>query len=407
MGETTYYVRLRGRVSGPFTVPQLQAMHQRGQFGRFHEVSRDRRSWAPASSLPELFPTSASIEDAPPTAIAAVPQVQTPESRPWYYLDAAGRQQGPVSWSELDQLRRDGDVADDTLVCSPGMSQWLTLHEAARDQPSPRARRRTGGSGVAGKPASDLENWEDRRGWRTLRTGLTLLLTGAFIWTGALVLLLFGVSVVSAGLSPTGVMLTAVLTAVLFLAARITDAVGTGFLAAAPPSCGARGVATASFILAVVGVVLSLLQPVGSFMVASVESLSPRAALEMSWGLALVLVSGLVFLLELARVLLLQQYLRGVCTDLAPALARVLRVLILVYAGSYLLAVLAGSFLAAVGLAADAGPTREGSVLLVLLLVLGIVLGLSAAGLFLFWLARYLVVLFQVRAAVSERLGPA
>src|SRR5690242_20395151 len=31
MAEPTYYLRLRGRVSGPFTVAQLQAMHQRGQ----------------------------------------------------------------------------------------------------------------------------------------------------------------------------------------------------------------------------------------------------------------------------------------------------------------------------------------------------------------------------------------
>ena len=39
MTARAYYIRLRGKISGPFASDQLQALQRRGQLGRFHEVS--------------------------------------------------------------------------------------------------------------------------------------------------------------------------------------------------------------------------------------------------------------------------------------------------------------------------------------------------------------------------------
>ncbi|HTV48863.1 MAG TPA: DUF4339 domain-containing protein [Phycisphaerae bacterium] len=51
----SYYVRIRGKVTGPFDRPTLERMVQRGQLSRVHEISSDRQNWKPASSVGGLF----------------------------------------------------------------------------------------------------------------------------------------------------------------------------------------------------------------------------------------------------------------------------------------------------------------------------------------------------------------
>ena len=50
-----YYLRVRGRVQGPFDQEKLQNFSRRGQLSRLHEVSTDGINWARASTYPELF----------------------------------------------------------------------------------------------------------------------------------------------------------------------------------------------------------------------------------------------------------------------------------------------------------------------------------------------------------------
>src|SRR5438552_4093819 len=141
MAEPTYYLRLRGRVSGPFTVGQLQTMHLRGQFGRFHEVSSDAQRWQPASALTHLFPApppptrppsdpdpvlltpAAPGPAAPPgpeeTLAAPAPvaaEAPDPREEAWYYEGGDGQPAGPVSLDGLAALLRDGAVRKTTLV---------------------------------------------------------------------------------------------------------------------------------------------------------------------------------------------------------------------------------------------------------------------------------------------------
>ena len=53
--ETQLYVRIRGRVLGPFDKEKLQSLARRGQLSRMHELSPDSTNWVQASTYPELF----------------------------------------------------------------------------------------------------------------------------------------------------------------------------------------------------------------------------------------------------------------------------------------------------------------------------------------------------------------
>lgn len=58
MAGEAYYVRARGKVSGPYNVDGLQKLAKRGLLSRIHEISSDRVGWAAASEYEDLFPQS-------------------------------------------------------------------------------------------------------------------------------------------------------------------------------------------------------------------------------------------------------------------------------------------------------------------------------------------------------------
>ncbi len=59
MANSTYFVRTRGRVTGPFDRETLQKLARRGAVSRVHEVSADRINWSSAGEYEDLFPTPA------------------------------------------------------------------------------------------------------------------------------------------------------------------------------------------------------------------------------------------------------------------------------------------------------------------------------------------------------------
>ena len=135
MGEPTYFIRLRGRVSGPFTAKQLQALHQRGQFSRFHEISEDRKTWITASTLAHLFP---GLTSEPPLAEAAKVAEALPVdsghgagARKWHYLLKDNRPSSPISQAQLLDLLRDGTITRKTQVWNSSMAGWQPLGSVA------------------------------------------------------------------------------------------------------------------------------------------------------------------------------------------------------------------------------------------------------------------------------------
>jgi hypothetical protein len=125
MAEQRLYVRVRGKVLGPFAVAQLRQLRDRGQLKRFHEVSADRQQWEPAAVLAELFAEEA---DAAPSRGRAVEQGRPAPSPPqWYYADADGGRHGPVESDRLQELWKAGTLTAKTLVWKEGMDQWQAL----------------------------------------------------------------------------------------------------------------------------------------------------------------------------------------------------------------------------------------------------------------------------------------
>ena len=130
-----YYIRLRGQISGPYSVGQLQNLRARSQLGRFHEVSEDQEHWAPAGSIAELFPGGA--QRTPANAMPMTPPPVRPLPLPlpaaedtiaeWYYLNESDQQQGPVSMQGLQALLDAGQVKANTFVCKQGLPEWQLL----------------------------------------------------------------------------------------------------------------------------------------------------------------------------------------------------------------------------------------------------------------------------------------
>lgn len=142
--DTTYYIRVRGRVQGPFDLEQLKKLRQRGQFSRAHEVSSDQASWHSASILDVVFvaPKRAVLAKAKPAIEIAVetagvghafqdrPTPSSPTEPTWHYT-VGEEQYGPVTLVELRRLVAGGEVVETDLVWKVGMPQWTVVGDVS------------------------------------------------------------------------------------------------------------------------------------------------------------------------------------------------------------------------------------------------------------------------------------
>ena len=149
-----------GAGPGAVDLAQLLALRERGQLARFDQLSRDRQTWSPADSIDGLFPRGASagafvgpgtakghardrgpesesvgfliLDDdepaGPPAAGAGPAAPPADEAAGWYYADG-GLPQGPVGFSDLKGLARDGRIGPGTLFWRHGLEQWTTGSE--------------------------------------------------------------------------------------------------------------------------------------------------------------------------------------------------------------------------------------------------------------------------------------
>lgn len=146
------FIRLRGRVQGPFSTAQLQALHERGQFSRAHEVSEDRVNWRPAATLSHVF-VAPKVRPLPPQKVAPRPDsgdeiialgTEAPEKSPaavvtgparlakpvWHY--SVGKETyGPVTILELRGLLAGGQLQGSDLIWKDGLPDWTPASEVA------------------------------------------------------------------------------------------------------------------------------------------------------------------------------------------------------------------------------------------------------------------------------------
>lgn len=77
------------------------------------------------------------------------------QSNQWYFAPAGDRREGPVSRESLQALRAAGQISDETLVWSPGMSGWTAygqVFETAHAGAPPPLPPRDAPTGAGGRP---------------------------------------------------------------------------------------------------------------------------------------------------------------------------------------------------------------------------------------------------------------
>ena len=134
MGNT-YYVRVRGRVLGPYTLDAVSQMARKAQIGRSHEASLDGESWRPASEFPEIFerppvPVATFVPSGAGPGDTAIPgnPVQDLDSVSggvlWHFTRRGEQQPNPIPQSTLVNLIASGEVGPDDHVWCETMSTW-------------------------------------------------------------------------------------------------------------------------------------------------------------------------------------------------------------------------------------------------------------------------------------------
>jgi uncharacterized RDD family membrane protein YckC len=184
-GEGTplhYYIRHRGRITGPIPLAELQRMVKRGQITRMHDLSVDNQTWNRAGDHQDLFPKepprmpvvsrgrpaasevfevegdgafdaadSAEGNSPFPSLADAIANdlsgaVQSAGSDVWHY-SIAGQQTGPVTKATIQQMVRANQLRADDLVWREGEANWCSVIDAGL-MPPPTSRVRDGSGAV-------------------------------------------------------------------------------------------------------------------------------------------------------------------------------------------------------------------------------------------------------------------
>lgn len=136
MSTQQLYVKIRGRVLGPFDPSRLQQMVRKGQIGRTHQVSEDGHQWRRAGDYPDLFTQVDNPASANPRFRESAASSESTQTRPqtdskkWYFSCDGQEQQGPVSISELRSLVNTRQLGPDDLVWREGMADWIAAKMA-------------------------------------------------------------------------------------------------------------------------------------------------------------------------------------------------------------------------------------------------------------------------------------
>ena len=143
-----FFVRIRGKVHGPYSVKQLSALRSQGRLSETDEVSLDGNTWEPASTLEQLFrslknpsPQKSKVPNAEPNSAPAVSTSTTSKpvretSAVWHY-SVNEEQLGPVTLNELRRMLDLGQLTLRDLVWRQGMSEWSTASEIKELNPIP------------------------------------------------------------------------------------------------------------------------------------------------------------------------------------------------------------------------------------------------------------------------------
>lgn len=131
-----YFVRARGKITGPFSVKQLKTLHEQGRLSPSFEISTDRQDWKPAKTLTNVFGgggrkkqnRSKSAEG----GRQSDPQQQTvpTDDGSWYY-NVNGQQVGPITFAELRSVAANNQLQPTDFVWRAGDPEWQPASQVA------------------------------------------------------------------------------------------------------------------------------------------------------------------------------------------------------------------------------------------------------------------------------------
>jgi hypothetical protein len=137
IGAGQWYVRMKGRVLGPFSPSQLASLRDRGTLTEDHELSQDRRSWTKASEMPGVFARTVESQRQPSRAVelewpvitlaeeTAPAQVSSAAAVEAQWFVARGNShQGPMSHADVQRMINTGELGANSLVWKQGMPAW-------------------------------------------------------------------------------------------------------------------------------------------------------------------------------------------------------------------------------------------------------------------------------------------
>src|SRR5665213_1910818 len=119
MRDEPYYVRAKGKITGPFDFATLQKLVRRGSVSRLDELSRNRLRWEPANGNVSLFPPAQESGAASPAQRGAAPVAAPPAVQRFYYQQN-GETVGPVPLALLRTLAQSGQIGQDDSVWEDG-----------------------------------------------------------------------------------------------------------------------------------------------------------------------------------------------------------------------------------------------------------------------------------------------
>ncbi len=149
--SSQYYIRLAGRVRGPFSLDSLVEQIDRGTVSlQLSEVSTDRRNWSAATAFHEIGEAVGQTAGTPrsrktrsrrkqhvvefePVREKPMRQESQPGSRDaedWRYTLNGKPVDGSVSSAALVQLIRNGTIGPDEKLWNPSLTDWISVGES-------------------------------------------------------------------------------------------------------------------------------------------------------------------------------------------------------------------------------------------------------------------------------------
>jgi len=131
-----YFLRTRGRITGPHGVDHLERMRATGHLMAEDQLSSDRQVWVSAGDLmPALFgPVPPPVPSGNPSKVSQAPPPRgesSSASDQWSYVDPVTRQRkGPLPVRDLATLARARQIKRSTLVWQSGMPDWIRADRA-------------------------------------------------------------------------------------------------------------------------------------------------------------------------------------------------------------------------------------------------------------------------------------